>query len=82
MHKEIRVPLLEINEEPIRVNLWLVERGATVTLGDRVVELLAGPATIDLPSPGSGRLIRILVGEDETVAEGDLLGLVEVDDDA
>lgn len=77
MLQEIRVPMLEINEDTIRVSLWLVEEGASVTEGDRIVELLAGPATIDLASPGSGQLSRILIGDDETVSEGDLIGLVE-----
>ena len=32
----------------LRVSLWLVPEGADVLEGDRVVELIAGGATIDL----------------------------------
>ena len=55
---------------PVRVSLWLVPEGADVLEGDRVVELLAGGATIDLESPIAGRLVKQLVDEDEVVTPG------------
>ncbi len=64
---------------PIRLSLWLVEEGENVEAGDRVAELLAGPATYDLPAPAAGRLIRCLIDEDQEVHSGQLIGLIEGD---
>ncbi len=55
---------------PVRVSLWLVPEGAEVLEGDRVVELLAGGAIIDLESPVAGRLVAQLADEDEVVTPG------------
>lgn len=64
-------------EGPVRVSLWLVRRGATVLAGDRIVELLAGAATIDLEAPVAGRLVRQLVDEDDVVSPGTVLAEIE-----
>lgn len=64
-------------ERPLQVSLWLVPRGATVLAGDRIVELLAGAATIDLEAPVAGRLMRQLVDEDDTVGPGTVLAEIE-----
>ena len=55
---------------PLRLSLWLVPEGAAVTAGDRVVELVAGGATIDLEAPITGRLLRQLADEDDELATG------------
>lgn len=66
---------------PLRVSLWLVAEGSPVLAGDRIVELLAGAATIDLEAPVTGRLVRCLADEDETVGPGSVLAEImpEVD---
>lgn len=61
----------------LRLSLWLVPEGADVLEGDRVVELLAGGATIDLESPVSGRLVTQLVDEDEVVSPGTVIAEFE-----
>jgi len=38
-----------------------------------VVELLGGGVTIDLEAPVTGRLVRVLVDEDDAVAPGTVL---------
>ncbi len=66
---------------PIRLSLWLVEEGEHVEVGDRIAELLAGPATYDLPSPVAGFLSRCLVDDDQEVHAGQLIGLIRAEDD-
>ena len=58
---------------PLVVAVWLVPEGATVTAGDRVVQLVAGGVTIDLEAPVTGRLVSCLVDEDDAVAAGGIL---------
>ena len=71
------VPDLGIEGVPLSLSLWLVPVGAEVLEGDRVVELLAGGASIDLGAPVAGRLVRQLVDEDETVTSGTVLAEFE-----
>lgn len=74
---ELTLPELEMGEVPITLSVWLVEPGDEVVEGDRVVEVLAGAATVDLPSPVTGRLVEQLVLEDEPLAAGQVLGVFE-----
>lgn len=68
-------------DEPIVVSHWFASRGEEVWEGDRLVEVLVGPATFDVPVPRTGRLGRIVGREDDRVAPGDVLGFVIVDDE-
>jgi pyruvate/2-oxoglutarate dehydrogenase complex dihydrolipoamide acyltransferase (E2) component len=61
---------------PIVVSHWFAARGEEVWEGDRLVEVLAGPATFDVPAPVSGRLAEIRGREDDRVKPGAVLGLV------
>jgi pyruvate/2-oxoglutarate dehydrogenase complex dihydrolipoamide acyltransferase (E2) component len=75
-----RVPLVVPDlaiDEFVRVSLWLVPQGASVQVGDRVVELLVSTATIDLEAPIAGRIVRQCVDEDEIVGPGVLLAEIE-----
>jgi pyruvate/2-oxoglutarate dehydrogenase complex dihydrolipoamide acyltransferase (E2) component len=74
---DIILPELGISGQPIVASLWLVERGATVIRGDAVLEILCGAATVDLPAPASGVLVAKLVEEDEPIAVGQRLGVIE-----
>jgi pyruvate/2-oxoglutarate dehydrogenase complex dihydrolipoamide acyltransferase (E2) component len=66
---------------PIVVSHWFAERGDEVWEGDRLVEVLVGPATFDVAAPTSGRLAAIHGREDDRVTPGTVLGLVAVLED-
>jgi pyruvate/2-oxoglutarate dehydrogenase complex dihydrolipoamide acyltransferase (E2) component len=68
-------------DEPIVVSHWYAERGDEVWEGDRLVEVLVGPATFDVPAPTTGRLAEIRGDEDDRVAPGAILGLLAVGED-
>lgn len=63
---------------PIVVSYWFVSRGEQVWEGERLVEILAGPATFDVPAPATGRLAAIHGREDDRVQPGSVLGMVAV----
>ncbi|WP_435021116.1 biotin/lipoyl-containing protein [Tundrisphaera sp. TA3] len=66
---------------PIVVSHWFAGRGDRVWEGDRLVEVLVGPATFDVPAPSSGRLAAIHGREDDLVTAGMVLGLVAVSEE-
>jgi len=59
------------------VSLWLVEVGAEVSEGDRLVEIVADSVTVDLPAPTTGVLAETLVTDDDRLEVGQLLGIIE-----
>ncbi|RUL87417.1 biotin/lipoyl-containing protein [Tautonia sociabilis] len=69
-------------DEPIVISHWFARRGDEVWEGDRLVEVLVGPATFDVPSPRSGRLAEIRSREDDRIWPGTVLALLAVPDDA
>jgi pyruvate/2-oxoglutarate dehydrogenase complex dihydrolipoamide acyltransferase (E2) component len=82
MRHELIVPELGLREGELVLSLWLVPRGSEVTAGDRLVEVLADSVTVDLPAPASGILIKTLVAEDEPIAVGQTLGIIESGDES
>lgn len=73
--EELRVPPLGFPAGMVSVSVWLVGEGAAVLAGDRVVQLVAGAATVDLLAPVTGRLTRQLVDEDQLVEPGERLAV-------
>jgi pyruvate/2-oxoglutarate dehydrogenase complex dihydrolipoamide acyltransferase (E2) component len=65
----------------IVVSHWFAARGDRVWEGDRLVEVLVGPATFDVSSPATGRLAEIRGREDDRVEIGSVLGLVATTED-
>lgn len=77
MQMEVRVP--EVGSDPVKpilVSYWFAEEGDEVIEGDRLVELVVGSATFDVPAPASGMLAETVVEIDDPVQEGDVLGIV------
>ena len=77
MRHNLVLPDLGLGDRPVTLSLWLVDVGSVVAEGDRVVELAADSVTVDLPAPVSGVLIEALAAEDETVAIGQVLAVIE-----
>jgi pyruvate/2-oxoglutarate dehydrogenase complex dihydrolipoamide acyltransferase (E2) component len=71
------LPDLGMGDVPVLASVWLVEVGALVTEGDRLLEVVAGAATVDLPSPATGTLSEVFVSEDDPLVVGQLLAVVD-----
>ena len=71
------LPELGAGKMPVTVSLWLVQPGEEVTVGDRLLEVCFGAASVDLPAPASGRLVETFVAEDDVLTVGQVLGIVE-----
>jgi pyruvate/2-oxoglutarate dehydrogenase complex dihydrolipoamide acyltransferase (E2) component len=78
---ELVLPDLGMGDIPVMASVWLVELGSEVTEGDRLLEVVAGSVTVDLPAPASGTLAEVLVSEDEPLAVGQVLAVVVANGD-
>ncbi len=76
---DLRLPDLGLGDQPISLSNWLVSRGARVEQGEPIAEILAGPATVDLPAPASGVLVKRLADVDDPISVGQVLAVIETD---
>ncbi|GIX34783.1 MAG: dihydrolipoamide acetyltransferase component of pyruvate dehydrogenase complex [Lysobacteraceae bacterium] len=58
---------------------WLVQEGQTVRLDEPLVAMETAKAVVEVPSPCSGRLLRVAGGPGTVVATGALLAEFELD---
>jgi len=79
MLTELLLPDLGLGSTPITLSLWLVKQGSRVAEGEPIAEILASCATVDLPSPTEGILVKKLVAEGDSIAIGQPLALIEND---
>lgn len=82
MRHEIKVPDVGDGVTEAFVSEWLMPLGATVKVGDELIELVTDKANMAIESEFAGTLAEQLVGEEERVTVGQLLGIVESADDA
>ena len=71
------VPELDMPEVPIVVSQWLVACGEPIRAGDRVIEILAGDVTVDLPAPVDGIISQKQVAVDDPITVGQVLAIIE-----
>jgi pyruvate/2-oxoglutarate dehydrogenase complex dihydrolipoamide acyltransferase (E2) component len=64
------------------MSVWYVRPGERISAGDRIVELLLGAATFDVPSPCTGYFVEKTAWPPDRVAVGDVVGWIEVEADA
>src|SRR5215470_17466684 len=73
----ITMPQLGESVSEGTIGRWLKSEGDTVKRDESLVEIVTDKVTAELPSPVSGRLIKILVKEDETVKVGAEIAQIE-----
>ena len=59
------------------VSFWYFDVGDAVERDDDLVEMVTDKATFNVPSPVSGTLLELVADEGDTVKEGDVICLVE-----
>ncbi len=67
--------------EEATVNAWLVKEGDPVSLNQPIVEVETAKATVEIPSPFAGTIVRLHAPAGETVTVGALMVTFDVHDD-
>ncbi|TVT58445.1 biotin attachment protein [Amycolatopsis rhizosphaerae] len=80
---ELTFPLPDLGEGLIgaKVLEWLVAEGEFVERNAPLVDVETTKASVEIPSPQSGKVLRLHVGENDELAVGDPLVTFEVPDD-
>jgi len=74
---ELRLPDVGEGIAEAEVVRWLVAEGAQVKEDDPLVEVLTDKANVELPSPVTGTVVKIVAAPGQIVKVGGLLALVE-----
>src|SRR2546421_5347367 len=77
MPTPVKMPRLGESVAEGTVGSWLKNEGDWVELDESLAEIVTDKINAELPSPVAGRLARILVSADETVAVGTNIALIE-----
>ena len=75
--QEIRVPELG-GADSVEIVGILVSVGDSVNAEDPLLELESDKATVELPAPAGGEIVRLDVSEGDSLKEGDLVGMMKV----
>ena len=76
---ELRLPNLELPGVPVTACSWHAQPGQRVIEGDRLLEILAGDATIDLQAPASGILVERTAEIDQPLETDQVLAVIEAE---
>src|SRR5680860_784424 len=74
--QEIKVPDLGGADE-VEVIELLVSAGDSVEVEDPILTVETDKASVELPSPGAGKIIKLTVKVGDKVKEGDVVGIME-----
>jgi 2-oxoglutarate dehydrogenase E2 component (dihydrolipoamide succinyltransferase) len=77
MAVELKVPALGESVTEVEIGPWLKSEGDTVNKDDNVVTLESEKATVELPSPVSGTLGKIVKRTGDKAAVGEVIALIE-----
>jgi pyruvate/2-oxoglutarate dehydrogenase complex dihydrolipoamide acyltransferase (E2) component len=77
MATSITMPQLGESVAEGTIGRWLKAEGDMVKKDESLVEIITDKVTAELPSPAAGRLVKILVGEDQTVKVGVEIAQIE-----
>ena len=75
---EIKAPDVGDGVTQVTVTEWRKAVGETVEAGEVIVELMTDKAAFDVESPVTGKVVEIIVDNDEEVSVGSVLGLIDV----
>ncbi|MGB1964692.1 MAG: 2-oxoglutarate dehydrogenase complex dihydrolipoyllysine-residue succinyltransferase [Candidatus Puniceispirillales bacterium] len=77
MSMEIKVPTLGESVTEATVSRWTKAVGDYISKDENLAELETDKVTLDVPSPVSGKVISLSVGEGETIEANALLAIIE-----
>lgn len=79
MRKPIVVP--DVGYAAPLMSVWYGRTSERIFAGERIVELLLGAATFDVPAPCTGYLVEKTAWPPERVAVGQIIGYIEEEPD-
>lgn len=76
MATEVKLPELGEGVEEASISRWLVKEGDTVQAGDPILEVATDKVDTEMPSPVSGKILKINVRENEIATRSSILAII------
>ncbi|HEX4150128.1 MAG TPA: biotin/lipoyl-containing protein, partial [Pirellulales bacterium] len=77
MSVELKVPAVGESITEVQIGEWLKAEGEPVQKDENLVEIETDKATVELPAPVSGRVVKVLKQAGETANVGEVIGYME-----
>ena len=77
MAVNLQVPAVGESITSVQIGAWRKSEGDVVTADEVVVELETDKATVEMPAPVSGTLVRIIMPQGTVAAVGDVIGVID-----
>ena len=74
---DVKLPPLAEGVDKASISYWFKQPGDTVKEGEELVELVTDKATFSMPSPASGKIKELLVGEGDSAKVGQAIAIIE-----
>jgi 2-oxoglutarate dehydrogenase E2 component (dihydrolipoamide succinyltransferase) len=74
---ELKIPEAGESIQEVQIGQWLKEEGQWVEQDEEVVELETDKASMELPAPGAGLLVKVLKKEGDTAEVGEVIGQLD-----
>jgi 2-oxoglutarate dehydrogenase E2 component (dihydrolipoamide succinyltransferase) len=82
MSVELKVPAVGESITEVQIGEWLKAEGEAVQKDENLVEIETDKATVELPAPVSGTVVKVLKQAGETANVGEVIGYMEEGDGA
>src|SRR5207244_7463650 len=76
MAREFKLPDIGEGVHEGEIVKWLVKEGAPIRENDLMVEVMTDKVTVQIPSPVTGKVLKLLAKEGETVKVGTTIVLL------
>src|SRR5262245_17657403 len=77
MPVELKVPAVGESITEVQIGQWLRGEGDQAAKDEALVEIESDKATVELPAPVTGRVVKVLKNAGETAAVGEVIGYME-----
>ncbi len=76
---ELKLPKMGESVAEATITSWLKEVGDTIELDEAVVEIATDKVDSEVPSEVEGTLVEILYQQDDVVAVGETIAIIEIE---
>jgi 2-oxoglutarate dehydrogenase E2 component (dihydrolipoamide succinyltransferase) len=77
MQTEIKVPALGESITEVDIGQWLKKEGEAVSKDENIVSIESEKATVELPAPSAGTIVKILKNKGQTANVGETIALLD-----
>ena len=76
---EVKVPQLSESVAEATLSTWHIKEGDAVTRDQNLIDIETDKVVLELPAPGAGVIVKIIKGNGESVASGEVIAHIDTE---